>query len=75
MKGFKNWSGNHVTLEELTQIEANARQSKSAEAQVILRLAAALREAMQVSAGAFSVLTKTQDESHDIDKEQDHYQG
>lgn len=40
---------NKLTLAELAQIEANAERSKTLEAATILRLAAALREAMQVS--------------------------
>jgi hypothetical protein len=49
-----HWSGNKLTLDELAQIEANAERSKTPEAETILRLAAALREAMQVSEGAFA---------------------
>ena len=52
-----HWSGNNLTLEELTQIEVNAERSKTREAETILRLAAALREAMQVSAGALACMT------------------
>lgn len=58
MKGLNSdnqWSGNNLTLEELSRIEANAERSKTAEAATILRLAAALREAMQISAGAFAL--------------------
>lgn len=50
-------SGNKLTLAELAQIEANAERSKTPEAETILRLAAALREAMQVSEGAFACMT------------------
>ena len=52
----KHWSGNIVTLDELAQIEMNAERSKTREAKTILRLAAALREAMQVSEGAFACM-------------------
>ena len=50
------WSGNKLTLDELAQIEANAERSKTPEAETILRLAAALREAMQVSEAAFACM-------------------
>ena len=50
----RGWSGNNLTLQELSEIEANAQRSKTAEAATILRLAAALREAMQVSAAAYA---------------------
>ena len=53
-----HWSGNKLTLDELVQIEANAERSKTPEAETILRLAAALREAMQVSEGAFAYMTR-----------------
>ncbi|HEU4713626.1 MAG TPA: hypothetical protein VFS76_18815 [Pyrinomonadaceae bacterium] len=52
----KQWFGNKLTLDELAQIEANAERSKTPEAETILRLAAALREAMQVSEGAFACM-------------------
>jgi hypothetical protein len=52
----KHWSGNMVTLEELAQIEMNAERSKTPEAKIILRLAAALREAMQISEGAVACM-------------------
>jgi hypothetical protein len=40
------------------------RRSKTAEAATILRLAAALREAMQVSAGAFALLPAGKHQTH-----------
>jgi hypothetical protein len=43
-----HWAGNNLTLEELAEIEIDAQRSKKPEAKIILRLAAALREAMQV---------------------------
>ena len=52
-----HWPGNKLSLEELTQIEVKAERSKTPEAETILRLAAALREAMQVSEGAFACMT------------------
>ena len=51
-----HWTGNRLTLDELAQIEANAERSKTPEAETILRLAAALREAMQISEGAFACM-------------------
>ena len=56
-----HWSGNNLTLDELAQIEANAARSKTPEAETILRLAAALREAMQVSEGALACMTGVKD--------------
>ena len=58
VNGENHWTGNKLTLDELAQIEANAERSKTPEAQTILRLAAALREAMQVSEGAFACMTQ-----------------
>lgn len=55
--GERQWSGNRLTLDELAQIEANAERSRTPEAETILRLTAALREAMQVSEGAFACMT------------------
>ena len=52
-----HWSGNTLTLDELAQIEANAERSKTPDAKTILRLAAALREAMQISEGALACMT------------------
>ena len=54
----KHWAGNNLTLDELAQIELNAERSKTLEAKTILRLAAALREAMQVGEGAFAHVTR-----------------
>ena len=59
-----HWPRNTLTLDELAQIEADAERSKTLEAQIILRLAAALREAMQVSEGAFAYLTEVKRQSH-----------
>ena len=56
-----HWSGNHLTLDELAQIEVNAERSKTLEAETILRLAAALREAMQISEGAFAYMKSSQE--------------
>ena len=50
--------GNNLTLEELSQIEELARRSHSQEAETILRLSAALREAMQVKEGAIAVMRR-----------------
>lgn len=43
---------NGLTLDELAQIEEEAHKSTTQEGETILRLAAALREAMQMSANA-----------------------
>lgn len=58
------WSGNKLTLDELAQIELNAERSKTPEAATILRLAAALREAMQVSEGARACMTALENPTH-----------
>lgn len=45
----KNWAaGNGLTLEELEQLEQAAHHSQTVEAKSVLRLAAALREALQL---------------------------
>jgi hypothetical protein len=62
------WTGNNLTLEELSQIEAKAEKSRTAEAATILRLAAALREAMQVSAGALALLPAVKHQIHPSDE-------
>lgn len=49
--------GNHITLDELAQIEELAHRSHSYEADIILRLAAALREAMQISANSLALMS------------------
>ena len=48
--------GNNLTLDELSQIEAMARRSRSHEAETILRLSAALREAMQIRENAIALM-------------------
>jgi hypothetical protein len=48
--------GNVIALDELTRIEERAHRSRTAEAETILRLAAALREAMQVRENAFAIM-------------------
>jgi hypothetical protein len=59
-----HWSANKLTLDELAQIEVNAERSKTPEAETILRLAAALREAMQVSEGALACMTALKNPTH-----------
>lgn len=49
--------GNGLTCEELFEIEERAHHSGSAEADTILRLAAALREAMQIEENALALLS------------------
>ncbi|HEX7333014.1 MAG TPA: hypothetical protein VF290_16040 [Pyrinomonadaceae bacterium] len=66
LNGENHWLGNHLTLDELAQIEANAERSKTPEAETILRLAAALREAMQVSEGAFACLDRNQESGAEV---------
>jgi len=45
-------AGNGLTLEELERIEEVAKHSQSVEAKAVLRLAAALREALQIKLNA-----------------------
>lgn len=49
--------GNDLTLDELSQIEEMAHRSQSPEAATILRLSAALREAMQVRENAVALMS------------------
>ena len=49
--------GNGLTFRELSEIEERAHRSNSGESQIILRLAAALREAMQIVESAWSVIS------------------
>lgn len=50
--------GNNLTLEELSEIEEMAHRSHSHEARIILRLSAALREAMQVKESAVAFMKR-----------------
>jgi hypothetical protein len=50
--------GNNLTLEELSEIEEMAHRSHSPEAEIILRLSAALREAMQVRESAIAFMKR-----------------
>jgi len=50
--------GNGLTFEELAEIEEAAHHSTTDEATTILRLAAALREAMQIEESALVVISK-----------------
>lgn len=52
--------GNNLTLEELAEIEEMAHRSHSREAEIILRLSAALREAMQVRESAIALMRRFQ---------------
>lgn len=48
--------GNGLTLEELTQIEEAAHRSGSPEAVIILRISAALRDALQFRENALALV-------------------
>ena len=48
-------AGNGLTLSELEQIEESAEHSKTSEAKTVLRLSAALREALQGKENAFAL--------------------
>ena len=48
--------GNGLSFEELSQIEENAYRSHTHESRTILRLAAALREAIQIEEGALAII-------------------
>jgi hypothetical protein len=50
--------GNNLTLKELSEIEEMAHRSHSREAEIILRLSAALREAMQVRESAIALMRR-----------------
>ena len=50
--------GNNLTLDELSEIEEMAHHSHSREAEIILRLSAALREAMQVRESALAFMKR-----------------
>lgn len=50
--------GNNLTLEELSEIEEMAHHSHSHEAEIILRLSAALREAMQIRESAIALMKR-----------------
>ena len=48
--------GNTLTISELEQIEASAQRSDTPEAKTVLRLAAALREALQAKENAVALV-------------------
>ena len=48
--------GNTLTVSELEQIEASAQRSDTLEAKIVLRLAAALREALQAKENAVALV-------------------
>ena len=56
---------NGLTFAELEQIEEAAHHSDSDEAKVILRIAAALREAMQIEENALALMSMTRPVSED----------
>jgi indole-3-glycerol phosphate synthase len=49
---MNQFAGNGLTLSELEQIEESAQHSKTSEAKTVLRLSAALREALQAKENA-----------------------
>lgn len=49
---MKRVAGNELTLSELEQIEESAQHSETSEAKTVLRLTAALREALQAKENA-----------------------
>ncbi len=49
---MNRFAGNEMTLSELEQIEESAHRSGTSEAQTVLRLSAALREALQARENA-----------------------
>jgi hypothetical protein len=53
--------GNRLTFEELAEIEEAAHHSTTAEARTILRLAVALREAMQIEESALALISRDKD--------------
>ena len=53
--------GNGLTFEELAEIEEAAHHSTTDEATTILRLAAALREAMQIEESALALISRDRD--------------
>ncbi|HSE26159.1 MAG TPA: hypothetical protein VLB68_31105 [Pyrinomonadaceae bacterium] len=66
-----NWiAANGLTLKELEQIEEAAHRSQTPEAKSVLRLAAALREALQIKEAA-RVLAAQFKKQHDRDNEED----
>jgi hypothetical protein len=51
-------AGNGLTLSELEQIEESAQHSQTCEGKTVLRLAAALREALQAKENAFALVAE-----------------
>lgn len=49
------FAGNDLTLSQLAQIEEAAHRSQTCEANTVLRLAAALREALQAKENAYAL--------------------
>ncbi len=50
--------GNRLSLDELEQIDNAAHRSHTAEAEVVLRLSAALREALQAKENALALVAE-----------------
>ena len=57
-------AGNGLTLTELEQIEEWAHQAESREAKIVLRLAAALREALQAKENACALAAELKNPSN-----------
>jgi hypothetical protein len=51
-------TGNGLTLSELVKIEESAQHSQTSEAKTVLRLAAALREALQAKENARALVAE-----------------
>lgn len=56
--------GNGLTFEALSEIEEQAHHRHTDESQIILLLAAALREAMQIEEGALAIMSLSKDNNH-----------
>lgn len=56
--GMNSTAGNALSLDELAQIENAAHRSHTLEAEVVLRLSAALREALQAKENAVALLAE-----------------
>ena len=64
-------AGNGLTLKELEKIEEAAHRSQTLEAKTVLRLAAALREALQIKANACAFCIQLEERRNPIVDSQD----
>jgi hypothetical protein len=55
-EGMNSAGGNQLSLDELEQIENAAHRSHTAEAETVLRLSGALREALQAKENALALV-------------------